>query len=66
MENKCCEKCEIIETFNERYCSNKICPCHIKSETITQEQDEEERKGMCRIPYVHDFDDMPCEKCRSK
>jgi hypothetical protein len=35
----------------------------IKFETVTQEQDEEERKGMCRIRYPHDED---CKKCNLK
>lgn len=33
-EKKCCEHCEIIETFNERYCKDKTCLCHLQSKEI--------------------------------
>ncbi len=41
---RCCEKCEIIETFNESYCKNKDCCCHTpQSNTLGTIIDWEEK-----------------------
>ena len=38
---RCCEKCEIIETFNESYCKNKDCCCHTpQSSTLDTTMEE--------------------------